>query len=131
MTTDLRHSEYLTLAEEITKLQRKRLSLRRNQRNIQHRMNSIRAKLLLEVGTTKDEKGRLLYSNEHLRDAALSVKLDEHAEYCALRESRNGLDDEISENGIEYDKLLDHKVMLMVELGIVAQPERDQNPDVQ
>ncbi len=126
----LRHNEYVALLDQIAVLQRKKLTLEKEQVEIRDRIRSIHAKLVLEVGTVKDGKGKLIHSNEQLRSAALTLKLQEHEEFREVREKSRAIDHEISEIVIEHNKLVDQKYLLMVELGISLKSEDEKYPDV-
>lgn len=123
-------NNYLALIEQIAELQRRKLALQKKQKKLQDRIRKIHAELLLEIGTTKDEKGKLLYPNEHLRGAALILRLDDHQDFLALLEKRRSLDHEISEITIEHNKLVDRKNLFMAELGISPEFDNDRYPNV-
>ena len=61
---------------EIAALSRKRLALYRKTRDIRDRIRVIRAQLIIKIGKAKDEKGKIVYSNEQLREAALTLELE-------------------------------------------------------
>jgi hypothetical protein len=123
-------NNYLALIEQIAELQRRKLALQKKQKKLQDRIRKIHAELLLEIGTKKDEKGKLVYSNEHLRGAALILRLDEHQDFLDLLEKRRSLDHEISEIAIEHNKLVDRKNLFMAELGISTEFDSEKYPNV-
>jgi hypothetical protein len=126
----IRHSEYMALLDQIAELQRRKLSVEKQKQKLRDRIHIIRAKLTIEIGTAKDNKGKPVYSNESLRDAALTLKLEEHSEYSTLRDQLRRHDGEVSDIVIEYNKLVDQKYLLMTELGISSESEGEKYPDV-
>ncbi len=67
-------------------LERRRNTIGENIRPIREKMALINARHLVAIGTMKDEKGKLLYPTEKIRQAALTVALSEDAEYQRLKE---------------------------------------------
>jgi hypothetical protein len=128
--SELRHNEYVVLLDQIAELQRRKLAHEKEKEKLYDRIRPIHAKLVLEIGTTKDEKGKLVYSNEHLREAALTLKLDEHEGFRELSEKRRTISHEVSEIVIEYNRLVEQKYLLMVEMGIPLESEQEKYLDV-
>ncbi len=125
-----RHKEYLALLGRIAELQRRKLALEKDQQKLRDRMRRIHAQLVLDIGTAKDEKGKSIYSNEQLRDAALTLKLEQHDEYRESREQNRVLDHDVRGIVIDYNTLVDQKYLLMIELGIPVESENEKYPDV-
>ena len=88
----------------------------------------IRADLVIEIGKAKDEKGKPVYSNEQLREAALTLQLEKNDEYRRLRAERLELEDQDDELITESNRLADHKLLLFAELGLPLQPDADGTP---
>ncbi len=88
----------------------------------------IHAQLVIEIAKVKDEKGKPVYSNEQLREAALTLQLEKNDEYRRLRAERLELEDQDDELITESNRLVDHKLLLFAELGLPLQPDVDETP---
>jgi hypothetical protein len=106
--------------DRIADLARQRHEIAKERRKIWDKTSVIRAKLVIEIATSKDEKGKPVYSNEQLREAALTLRLDEDGEYQRLKERLRELDDQEQTAVIEYNRLVDQRMLLMFELGLVS-----------
>ena len=127
---DSRRKEYLALLDQIAELERKKLKLEKEQETVRDRQRIIHSELLLEINMAKDEKGKPIYSNEHLRRAALHLKLEEHEEYLELRKKSRLIEHERREIYIEYNNLIDRKQLLMFELGTALEVEMKKDPSI-
>ncbi len=121
MTEEVR-KELLEMIDTITDLARKSHEIRKEEMKIRDRTSVIRAKLLIDIATAKDEKGKPVYSNQHLREAALTLGLDENEEYQRLKERLRELGDEDRVLAIEHRRLLDRRTLLMIEMGLESPP---------
>ena len=83
--------ELLNLVNQIADLDKKVREIDRQRNEIREKMRLIRARVLLEVAQEKDERGKIVYSNEKLRQAAVTVRLAEADEYQALRSEERAL----------------------------------------
>lgn len=117
--------ELAELIDSMTNLSQKRHTIHREQQKIRDRISIIRARLVIDIGKAKDDKGKLEYSNEQLREAALTLGLNENEEYQRLKEKLRELNDEDMEFDIEYHKLVDRRLLLLVELGLVSPTSTD------
>jgi hypothetical protein len=114
--------QLLDIIDTIAGLEDKIVEVERERRRVVARLEVIRARVTLDVGRARDDGARLLYTNEHSRHAAVILRLDENGDYQSLRERSWQLEDQSRGLAIERDKLLDRRLILMVELGI-SQPE--------
>ena len=82
---------------------------------IREEIQLIRARLLLEIAQERDERGKPIYSNEKLREAAVAVRLAEHDEYQALHEREKALRREHEDLLLELRRLAGRKELLMAD----------------
>ncbi len=123
--TEGARKELSEIIDAIADLARKSHEIRKEEMKIRDRTSVIRAKLLIDIATAKDERGKPIYSNQHLREAALTLGLDENEEYKRLRERLRELDDEDRVLAIEHRRLLDRRTLLMIEMGLESPPLSD------
>lgn len=109
--------ELYDITDKIATLERKLHDIRSEKRKLTDRANSIRARFMVEIGTAKDHRQRSLYSNRELRQAVLTVRLDENAEYQALKRRLWELDDAERSLAIEHQRLTDRRTLRMLEMG--------------
>ena len=100
-------------------LERRRNTIGENIRPIREKMALINAKHLVAIGTMKDEKGRLLYPTEKIRQAALTVALSEDAEYQRLKEEPALLSSEEDTIRQQRSYLQDQKDLLLLNAGVI------------
>ena len=117
--------ELSELIDNITDLSKKRQTIHKEQQQIRDKINIIRAKLIIDIGTAKDDRGKPVYSNEQLRNAALILRLDENGEYQQLKERLRELNNEDQELVIDYNRLVDRRLLLLVEVGVVNPSSSD------
>jgi hypothetical protein len=117
MTEETR-KELSEIIDRIADLARQRHSIRKQQQKIWDRTSVIRAKLTIDIATAKDDKGKPIYSNEQLREAALTLGLAEDEEFQGLKERLRALDDEEQALVIEHSRLMDQRTLLMLEMGL-------------
>ena len=116
MTEEARRELY-EITDSIAELERKLHTIRREKRELTDRANAIRARLVMEIGTAKDHRQRRLYSTRDLRQAVLTVRLDENDEYQALKRRLWELDDAERTLAIEHQRLADRRTLRMLEMG--------------
>jgi hypothetical protein len=117
--------------DKIADLASKRQKITRERRNIRDKTSVIRAKLVMEIATAKDDKGKLVYSNEKLREAALTLKLDKNEEFQRLKEKLWELDDQGETLAIEHNRLLDKRTLLFIKLGVLNLISSEAPPSAQ
>jgi hypothetical protein len=117
--------ELSELVDSMTDLSQKRHTLYREIQKIRDKISIIHAKLVIDIGRAKDDKGKPVYSNEKLREAALTLSLNENEEYQRLKEKMRELDYEDTELDIEYHKLVDRRLLLLAELGLANPTSTD------
>ncbi len=125
MTSDAKQ-RLAELIDELAELSKRRHALQRKRRKILLRTRLIRAALVIEIAKAKDEKGKPVYSNEQLREAALTLQLEKNDEYRRLRAERLELEDQDEELIIESNRIVDQKLLLFAELGLLLQPDVDE-----
>ncbi|HUV95552.1 MAG TPA: hypothetical protein VMX14_12105 [Anaerolineae bacterium] len=116
MTEEARRELY-EITDSIAELERKLHTIRREKRELTDRANAIRARLVMEIGTAKDHRQRRLYSTRDLRQAVLTVRLDENDEYQALKRRLWEMDDAERTLAIEHQRLADRRTLRMLEMG--------------
>ena len=109
--------ELYDMTDGIAELERKLHTIRREKRELTDRASAIRARLVMEIGTAKDHRQRRLYSTRDLRQAVLTVRLDENDEYQALKRRLWDLDDAERSLAIEHKRLVDRRTLRMLEMG--------------
>jgi hypothetical protein len=112
--------------DRIADLARKRHEIRKERDKILDRTGVIRAKLIIDIATTEDDKGKRIYSNQQLRKAALTLRLDENEEYQRLRKKLRELDYEQEALAIEHNRLVHRKALLELEMGMHLSQELTQ-----
>ena len=117
--------ELSELIDNMTDLSKKRQTIDKEQQPIRDKISVIRAKLIIDIGTAKDDRGKPVYSNEQLRNAALTLELDENEEYQRLKERLRELNNEDQELVIEYNRLVDRRLLFLAEVGLVSPPSSD------
>lgn len=100
-------------------LERRRNTIGKNIRPIREKMALVNAKHLVAIGTMKDEKGKLLYPTEKIRQAALTVALSEDAEYQRLKEEPALLSSEEDTIRQQRSYLQDQKDLLLLNAGVI------------
>lgn len=117
--------ELSELIDNIADLSKERQTIHKKQQQIRDKINVIRAKLIIDIGTARDDRGKPVYSNEHLRNAALTLRLDENEEYQRLKERLREFNNEDQDLIIEYNRLVDRRLLLLAELGLLSPPSSD------
>jgi hypothetical protein len=107
--------ELLNLVDQMAALDKQDRELSRQLGEIREQAQLIRARILLDVAQERDERGKPVYSNEKLREAAVTVKLAEHDEYQTLREKEKVLRGEHDELVLELRRLSLRKELLSVD----------------
>lgn len=118
MSRDVRE-ELLQIVDAIAQFDTQIHEIRRQKDKIRDRIQMIRSELVMDIGTAKDEKGKRIYSNEKLREAALTLRLAEHEEFQELRGRLRGLDEEERGLFIEYNRLVGRREVLMLDIAQV------------
>ena len=116
MTEEARRELY-DIIDKIAELERKLHIIRREKRELTDTANAIRARYMVEIGTAKDHRAKGLYSTRDLRQAVLTLRLDENAEYQALKRRLWELDDAERSLAIEHQRLVDRRTLRMLEMG--------------
>lgn len=124
MTEETRR-ELSEIIDRIADLARKRHEIGKERDKIMDRTSVIRAKLVIDIATAEDDRGKRIYSNEQLRQAALTLRLNEHEEYRRLKEKLRELDYEAKALAIEHNRLEDRKMLLALEMGLISPPPSD------
>jgi hypothetical protein len=120
--TEEAKKELSEIIDRMADLAKKSHEIRKEQLKIRDRTSVIRARLLIDIAMAKDDKGKPVYSNEQLREAALTLRLDENEEYQRLKERLRELDDEGQALAIEHNRLANRRMLLMMEMGLVSPP---------
>ncbi len=113
----------LKLIDQVADIERKRLDIRRERESIFERTRVIRAQLVLDIASARDDRGRPRYPNEQTREAALTLKLAEHEEWRRLSDRLRKLYEEDDLLAIEHNRLADRKAVSMMEMGLAASPD--------
>jgi hypothetical protein len=112
--------EFSDIIESISDIARKRHEIKKPQLELRDKISVIRARHLINIAMAKDLKGKSKYSNEQLRNAQLVLMLDGDAEYQQLKQKSREFDNEDGLLVIEYSRLSDRRLLLMIEIGIVT-----------
>ena len=116
MTADVK-KELLEIVDRIAQINGEMDKIQNEHTKIRDRIMVMRAEIVIDIGTAKDETGKPLYSNQKLRDAALTLKLADHQEFQEVVETRRALSDKLRALAIEHNRLVDRKEILMIEMG--------------
>ena len=108
--------ELLELVEKISDIRLRMRELQWQRRDIVEKCSAIRDILVIAINFEEDDKGRRKYTNEKLRQAALSIRLRTDVQFQELRAKRKELDQEIDRLAIEHNRLVDKKYILMAEV---------------
>ena len=111
MNREAKLDKLSSIIDDIADLSQKRHQLQIERRAIQDKIILTSAKIKIDIGMVKDDKGKSVYSNQRLRDA----------EHTVRRAEIQRIDDEIQSIIIEQTRLEGHKMLLMLELGIPPQ----------
>ncbi len=118
-------TELLDLIDKLASLERERNEIRQKELLARDKLNLMRARKLIEITFAKDDRDRPLYSNEQVREAALTLFLDKEPEYHSLRDELRQLEARQQEISIEHQRLYDHKALLMFEAGLMKETARE------
>lgn len=116
--TSTAEAEYLAVLDQIRDMN---VSMKRNSRERQRvysKMEKIRATHIVAIGSDKDDKGKLKFSNERMREAELTLRLHADSEYMDLNEKRLEIDEAGDDLRAEHNRLTDIKYLHMIKLGI-------------
>jgi hypothetical protein len=116
MEQETKH-EIFAILDKLVDFDRQIQLWRQDIEELEEKMELIRAKYLVEIGTALDIKKRRLYASDKLRDAALTLKLAEDNEYQKLDEEVWEFWRKIHDVGIEERKLNSRKDVLMTAIG--------------
>jgi len=122
--------EYLSILDKIHRNNTETKKLQRTARKIRTKLQDLRAQYIIDIGTKKDDKGKPVYSNEHLREAELTNRLNNNSEYIKLRDELWEIDEKLDVLYVENNKLVDIKYMLMMKLGIPFDEGAEKYPDI-
>jgi hypothetical protein len=107
--------ELLKLVDQMAALDKKSSEVGRQLGEVLGEMRLIRARFLLEVAREENERGKLVYPNEKLREAAVTVRLAEDNEYQVLREQEKTLRHQHDDLLNELRRLAGRKELLTTE----------------
>ena len=110
--TEETKEELLNLVDQMAALDKQSREVGRKLGEIREKIQLIRARLLLEIAQERDERGKPIYSNEKLREAAVTVRLAEHDEYQVLHEREKALRREHEDLLLELRGLAGRKELL-------------------
>ena len=116
MSDDVKR-ELLEIVDRIAQIATQIDKIQNEQARMRDRLVVMRAELVIDIAAAKDERGKPLYSNEKLREAALTLRLAEHEGFQELVERRRALNDQVKTLAIENNRLVDRKEVLMIEMG--------------
>lgn len=108
----------LELIECISSTKTQAHRLEQERREIADRMEVLRARLMLQIATARDDDGKPLYSNRELREAALTLALSEGEGYRLLRQHLWQLEDDRRRLEIELERLEDARLLALVDAGV-------------
>ena len=111
-------SEYLATLDSIRDM---KIAMKRNSRDRQKlysRLEVIRAEYIVAIGSEKDDKVKLVFSNERMREAELVLRLNKNSEYTELQKKRWENDEASDDLIAEHNRLTDIKYLHMIKLGI-------------
>lgn len=95
----------INLPSEIRAIETKILAINNAINKVSEEIKNIKVKYYVEVNNEKDDKGKNVYSNEKLRDAEISRRLENDMTYSALDLEYNDKQYLLKETQIEHDFL--------------------------
>lgn len=110
--------DLLQLVDQIADLDRKRRHLSKQVFEIRDKMNPIVSRIELDVAMATDDKGKRIYSNQGMRRAERTLRLENHQEYQWLKRKLRDLQNEEDMVGIEYNRLVQRRQILMLAIGL-------------
>ena len=116
MTENIKKEVY-EITDQIATLSRKRQNVRRQQKQISDRVGLIQGRLVVEIATARDHRGKPTYSNQQSRNAVLTLRLHENQEYQGLAKRLSELDDLDKTLTIELKRLADRRALRMLDIG--------------
>ena len=108
----------LEINDAIAELATLKRSLDNQTVDIAERMRVIAARIELDIATAADADGKRRYSNEDMRRATRTLRLDEDKEYQALKQNHRLMDEKRSQIIIEHNRLVYQRQVLILALGI-------------
>lgn len=87
-------------------------------RKLYSKREKIRAEYIVAIGSEKDEKGKLKFSNEKMRDAELVLRSQNNPQYMDIQQKCWEIDEAGDDLAAEHNRLTDIKYLHMVKLGI-------------
>jgi hypothetical protein len=122
MSREDKGTELRRIVDELADYERQRHQLHMEVEKLREQSRLISARIQVDVAIAKDDKGKPLYSNQNVRDAAVTVKLAEDEALQTLKPEIDRLNNEIRSIQIEQNRLSMHKQILMLELGLQPPP---------
>lgn len=110
--------ELFELIDKIAEVMREIEALRQEIEVMRDKASVMRANHIVEVALITDDNGKRLYSNDRLREAALTAKLGENEEYQKLKDATRKLLARQEDLIIEHHRLSDRKAVLMAGVGV-------------
>jgi hypothetical protein len=114
--------EFLELVDRLAELSRVRNAHNEKIQALRERERVLYARHTLAVCTARDANGKPTYSNEAMRQAALTIRWSEDAEAEKMRVELVELDRLQEELAVQHNALVDRKALAMLELGLIPPP---------
>ena len=124
MTEEARKELY-DITDRMAELEGKLQGIAREQSQIGDRVGVILARVVLDITSVKDQAGNPMYSDQQLREAAVTLRLLENEEYQTLKKRLWELDDAEKALGIELKRLADRRTLRMMEMGWTGESSLD------
>ena len=109
--------ELLRIVDHIARLERRMRDISWQIREIRNKIDPLVARIELDIATATDEEGKRTYSNERMRRAEQTLRLEKHDEYRSLKQRLMGLGDEKGDVYIEHNRLTQQRNILMLAMG--------------
>ncbi len=125
--TSTPEAEYLAVLDQIRDMNIAMTRNSRERQKVYSKMEKIRATHIVAIGSDKDEKGKLKFSNERMREAELTLRLHDDSKYMELHEKRLKIDEAGDDLRAEHNRLTDIKYLHMIKLGIPVEINEGQD----
>ncbi len=110
--------ELLSIIDQLAELTKKQNEIRDQEFELRDRISLIRSKHFVEITMSTNDKGKPTYPNERVRQAALTVALNDDAEYKDLATKLRIMDKVLQDVAVEFTRLSSRKALLLAVAGI-------------
>lgn len=116
----------LNISDEMAELKKRLYEIGEHHASkIRKKLGIIDAQLVKDIAFATDENGNRIYSNDKIRRAELTLRKSKNEEYQKLLKKLRDLRDKEMDLAIQYNKLVDQKAILMSEIGLDSNSDKN------